>query len=76
MAGIIQDDLTIQSEEPVLTEVKQYVNYVEHTTDGPTATLDDLSPEFRIDLYRHTSVRKVEPVSKPYPPDSIRPAQL
>lgn len=65
--GIIRNDLTIESENPVSTEVEMYVKGVKYINDDQPVSLEELSSDFLVELYCHTSVQKVKRVSKSEP---------
>lgn len=61
-AAVVHDDLSIESEEPVSAELRRFLDRTEHSREGPVS-LGSLAPEFLVDLYVETPVRRVEPQS-------------
>lgn len=63
VCGVINNDLSIEADRPVDEELRVFVRSVDTNYRVESPTLDKLSPEFLIDLYIHTPVKKVEPMS-------------
>lgn len=63
VCGVIHNDLSIEADRPVDEELRIFVRSAGVNYDEESPTLDALAPEFLIDLYIHTPVRKVEPIS-------------
>lgn len=61
-AAVIHDDLEVESEEPIATELRRFLDRTRASREG-TAALNALEPSFLVDLYVETPVRKVEPVN-------------
>ncbi|MFC4990023.1 MULTISPECIES: hypothetical protein [Saliphagus] len=60
--GVIHNDLTIEADGPVDEELRVFVRSASTNYRQDSPTLEALTPEFLIDLYVHTAVRKVEPI--------------
>lgn len=62
VCGVIHNDLTIEADRPVDEELRVFVRSVSTNYCEDSPTLEALTPEFLIDLYIHTPVKKVEPI--------------
>lgn len=63
VCGVIHNDLSIEADRSVDEEIRIFVHSTGVNYDEESPTLDALTPEFLIDLYIHTPVKKVEPMS-------------
>lgn len=63
--GIIQNDLTIESEKPVHKKIRQFVKAEKRAHEDPV-TLSTLPSGFLIVFYVETPVKRVEPVTTTY----------
>lgn len=70
-AAVINENLEIESEERVSGELRRFLDRTKGSREG-TVTLDALEPEFLIDLYVRTPVRRVEPQSPEGSPERVR----
>lgn len=76
-AGIIRNDLSVESEEPIAEEIRRFMDRAERSREG-RVTLDSLGPSFLVDLYVEAPVSRVEPASAEGSPagdrwDRVRP---
>ncbi|WP_114576764.1 hypothetical protein [Saliphagus sp. LR7] len=62
-AAVIHDDLEIESEDPISTELRRFLERTERDREGPVS-LESLEAEFLVELYVETPVRRVEPASE------------
>ena len=62
-SGVIQNDLSVEAEEPVSEEIHSFLAETKSSHEEQSVTVTMLTPGFLIELYVHTSVRKVETVS-------------
>ena len=61
--GIIRNDLSVETEEPVSEEVHSFLAERKSSHDEQSVTVSMLAPGFLVELYLETPVREVKCVS-------------